>query len=163
MVGVVSDTNEQIFIQPFYSKGLNIIADVIAVKVLSAICAHLGNVDIADGDVLLGDGGITIFDDNKLLFKLTGPTAIAAIDSLAASGPYADRFRIWVENNKDFVLRGGNDVYILALDANHNIVIGPGKVFVNYIDSDTVLRIPRYSSARGGTILDGEIWLRTDL
>ncbi len=34
MVGVVSDTDEQIFIQPFYSKGLNIIADVIAVKVL---------------------------------------------------------------------------------------------------------------------------------
>lgn len=57
------DPDKPCSIQPFYAKGLNITADVISCILLSAITSHLGNVDVADGDVLIGDDGIKIFGE----------------------------------------------------------------------------------------------------
>jgi len=65
-----SDPDKPCAIQPFYAKGLNITADTMAVTLLSAICAHLGNVDVADGDVLIGDDGIKIFGETLKFYDI---------------------------------------------------------------------------------------------
>lgn len=58
IVASASDPDVPCAIQPFYAKGLNVTADTMAVTLLSAISAYLGNVEIADGRIILGDTGI---------------------------------------------------------------------------------------------------------
>lgn len=107
-----SDTDQPCAIQPFYAKGLNITADAMSVIVLSAITSYLGNVEIANGFILLGDSGI-IVDEGDVIIDAGG---------IKVYGP--DNLRIYDVNS---VLRGS----IFGVTTGCMSIYTPGWLLIN--------------------------------
>ena len=82
LVSSADDPDVPCSIQTFYSKGLNITADVISCILLSAIASELGSVNAAGGAVRIDDDGINIIDDaggNFLIFRKADESIKGAI------------------------------------------------------------------------------------
>lgn len=118
-------------IQPFYAKGLNVTADTMSVILLSAISAYLGNVEIADGAVLLGDDGILVGDGAAVLDS-SGITfhgaALWFYDNALYRGQiYASYFEF---SDDLFVFNAPNASALISADLD--VLLYPGRNVIPY-------------------------------